>query len=803
MDRRVTKALRALLLATALTFLTFTLAASQPEGKAGGAGQVQPTLEKLFPKQPLLGWAPVQVSFSHDGRYAAYVHYRDLWIVETATGNKYAALSTSTLDKFRSADKDTPAAYHGVAAYTWSPSGDELVGLVEGHIYRYQVSSKEITRLTTVRQSDWQQMWWTQKLTYLPDGSGYLFARGYLSALSFWKGTFAGAKIEPWWPKLPAGEQSLDFALSPDGQHMALRTLRGDPPSASSRKVEISTYVERFMKVKFMPRQLAEDPLPHSEVSVYVAPLTSAMAEAPAATRVFNHAFTGRRDLVSPVSWSPDGRKLAFARYEQTTGKVQILESELVEPRRSRAATGTTVEEARVVHSHVHNGSPSAPFQVKPWYLADSRRLVFISEQSGFMHLHKLDTLDGDCAALTSGSFEVYPIALSKDRKSVYVAATKEHPACRDLYRVSALDGTMTRLTKGPGVYGDPVRWPDVGITTVAISPDGETILASHAAFGQLPELFRIDAGSGQEKALTRSHGPEAGKWATARPEFFHFKNRHGDEIYGYAFKPEGWQKTDKRPALVYAYGGPLGIDKMVLDGRPSEDHLFAYYMARKHGYVTVVIDPRGSSGYGGAFERANFEKPGQAAVEDLEDGVKFLVENFGVDARRVGLHGWSFGGFVTQKCLYNSDTFAAGIAGAGPTEWENYNGFYTTGVIGKPGPDGKGLKRFTLLPEAKNLKGQLLLVHGMVDDNVLLQDTVRIYRALLQAGKATQVELFLDPTGNHGMRGDVQDLDKYRKYEQFLLRTLGRGLAGEETTPIRTRGETPRLVPLAACCLT
>jgi dipeptidyl aminopeptidase/acylaminoacyl peptidase len=127
--------------------------------------------------------------------------------------------------------------------------------------------------------------------------------------------------------------------------------------------------------------------------------------------------------------------------------------------------------------------------------------------------------------------------------------------------------------------------------------------------------------------------------------------------------------------------------------------------------------------------------------------------------------------------CLYTApDVFAAGIAGAGPTEWENYNAWYSTATIGPSRPGQPDLGKFSLLPLAKNLKGKLLLVHGMEDSNVLYQDTVRVYRELLKAGKETNVELFLDPTGGHGLGGDVNQLTKARKYEDFLLRHLGKG---------------------------
>jgi dipeptidyl aminopeptidase/acylaminoacyl peptidase len=243
-------------------------------------------------------------------------------------------------------------------------------------------------------------------------------------------------------------------------------------------------------------------------------------------------------------------------------------------------------------------------------------------------------------------------------------------------------------------------------------------------------------------------------------------------------FKPDGWSEKSKKkyPLLIYVYGGPLGTTKSVVDGSyRSDSYFFGGYMAHKHGYVTVVIDPRGQSGYGGLFEKANYEQVGKPQVEDLVDGVKHLTEKFNVDNKRVAIHGWSFGGFQTQMCLYTEpDVFQVGMAGAGPTEWENYNAWYTTGTVG---PSKKGTpdqKKYSLRPLAKKLKGKLLLVHGIEDTNVLFQDTVAIYRELLKAGKEAHVELFLDPTGGHGLGGDVKTLNKMRKYEEFLLRTIG-----------------------------
>jgi dipeptidyl aminopeptidase/acylaminoacyl peptidase len=189
---------------------------------------------------------------------------------------------------------------------------------------------------------------------------------------------------------------------------------------------------------------------------------------------------------------------------------------------------------------------------------------------------------------------------------------------------------------------------------------------------------------------------------------------------------------------------------------------------------VTIAVDPRGHSNYGRKFSDANWERPGEPQSEDLEDLMKLLPAQFGVDASRVGLSGWSFGGFQTQYTMYTRpDLFAAGIAGAGPTEWENYNSWYSGRTIGKVDRTKPVLRKHSLLPLARGLRKPLMLVHGMQDPNVLYQDTVNVYRELLDWGKESLVELFLDPDGAHALGGVVRPAGWHRKYEAFWIQHL------------------------------
>ncbi len=785
------------------------------------AGEKGLRLEELFPKDGLFGPSAVGMAFSPTGRYAAFLyrpyverrHGNDIYLLELSSG-KLRRLTNATvlagfqedargvvasrkkamaalrkkglkgkalLAAFWKADqklaktrrvrrggrgqggqgstKPKALRYRGVSRIQWHPKQDVLYFFSGGDLYSFGDLSGElgaakpkIRRWTRRKEGLWG-------LSFFAHGKGFLLRSGKRVEL-WWNGALRGLDVP-----LGLGERDLlvGVALSPDGKQLAFRYRHQVGAGLPGRKVKIASYRERFASVREVTRRVADDPIQKHEFRVGLLPLDGLLTESHKPQLLFSAKHTGPRDANSPLAWALDSKRLAFARFEQASGKVTIYQYEL------GAKSKAYSKRARPVFSFLHTGGPNTPSLIRPNYLPDSRRLAFVTELSGYRQVHILDPRDEFFFQRTMGRFELFPEGMDLSHRFLFLRGNREGPERVDLYRLDLQTGKLQRLSGERGTYERP-----------AFGPKGRFALANFSAWGSPRELVLIDTRSRRQRTITHAQPAKTRALTRVRPELFAYKNRHGQVIRGLAFGPKPGsrftRKGAKLPLLIYVYGGPLSsFQKNVREGNFNGfGYFFARYMAERHGFLAVTIDPRGMSGYGGKFEKANFGQVGRPQVEDLVDGVHYLVRTHKVDPTKVAIHGWSFGGFQTQLCLYTApEVFQVGIAGAGPTEWENYNSWYTTGTIGKSRVGVPDLKRYSLLPLAKNLRGKLLLLHGMEDSNVLYQDTVRVYRALLKAGKETQVELFLDPTGGHGLHGDVSSLARARKYEAFLLDAL------------------------------
>lgn len=748
--------------------------------------------DDLFPRRSAFGSTARLLGWSHDDRYLAYawnpfrVIGNDLWLYDSKTGKSIQVTSPQTFlpfdgdipdalkqfeedekrwqeweklsdTEFRQAQQDyqekqqkerTPRkSYGGPSSIEWAHNSDEFLMTYKGDIYRWKVGEKSPVRLTDTSDGE-------TNVEYLPDDKGFVFQRG--SAV--YRMRFDGPSVVQLSPSLDGGKAFGGYRISPDGNWMMVFASKDVP---GTRMVDYITYRGRFAEAKKTERGVADDDF-LGESYLYLYDIReSTIADKSKKNEPFEiWKWKGgeqwEETSIADKPWSKDGKRFVFGSWKRDEKELKINEVDIDAKKVTEIYKGTS------------DGEHRTPSMADPFYAPDDKSVVCLLDKSGWRQMHLLDGKGGE-RQLTFGEFETYPLQISADGKGVLATSSKEELSRADVYRIDLASLEMRRLSTMDGVHTTPV-----------FAHKSDRYGSIFSSWSQMREMVVHDGK--QEQIVTDSHD-KAKFWAMIKekPTLFTYKNRHGDTIHGYQMVPKDMKPGEKRPLFIYVYGGPLGTGNSVVDGSfNSTAYLFAEYLTHTLGYITVTIDPRGQSGYSAAFGRANWDAPGVAQTEDLVDLVKYYDEMGMVDRSRVGINGWSFGGFQTQMCMYTApEYFTLGIAGAGPTEWQNYNTWYSGGVIGNA-PKGKvdEIDKFSLTHIAKNLQSPLLLLHGMEDTNVLFQDTVHVYRKLLQAGKGPLVELCLDPTGSHGLGGDVNTKDRHAVYLAFILKHWEAGRA-------------------------
>lgn len=642
--------------------------------------------------------------------------------------------------------------YPGVSDYEWSEKATELIFQYRGDLYRYFPASDKIQRLTMTDDSE-------RLISYTSKGDGYYYSKDS----NVFRVKFNSSYIHQLNHKLSDFEKEekdkkykiSQTSISPNDRWMLLlASKQGGKPA--SRKVKIMDYKKRFAEPIEVPREVPDDKRNEPTYRLFLRDIRETnYGEEP--EHIFEIPGGDVWYEFSNFTWTEDGSKYAFMTWEREKGDLKIWLGEAA-PGKKPELFFEKKEKIGFKHFYYNN----LKFTPNGKYLG-----AVFNNEDGFRQPVLFDLKTKKKREIIKGKFESYPIIdFSKDSKTMYVRSDKQDPSVKSVYKVSLDTGEMTRIGK-----------PDVMHRAAGISHNGKWLATTFGTWADWPELYLMDTTGKSAKKLTHSHRQDWDRYNFIKPELFKYKNRHGDTISAMIFKPKNWKPEDKRPGIIYLYGGPLGGSHTVeVDASSTLSYFFQMIMAAKHGYVTINIDPRGQSGYGEKFNEANFENPGVSQVEDLEDLVKHIDAGFGVDVKRLGLHGWSFGGYQTLKTMFSSpDTFSCAIAAASVTEWENYNSWYTGSTIGKSVRGKPTMRKYSLIPLAKNLKKPLLLVHGMMDPNVLYQDTLNVYSALLKAGKETLVDLFLDPEGEHGLRGIVMNKGTFKKFESWFTEKLGK----------------------------
>lgn len=399
-------------------------------------------------------------------------------------------------------------------------------------------------------------------------------------------------------------------------------------------------------------------------------------------------------------------------------------------------------------------------------FLEDGQHFLWSSEKSGYNHIYLMDMNGQEVRALTEGSYDVTSLyGIDEKRGLVYYQAAEDSPLRRDVYAVS-LEGAKKKITKGDGTYSADfsstydyytLKRSDVNTATSYIVKDRR-----HRTVRTLEDNV---AYAGIQK-----------KYGVLPVEFFTFKTSQGVQLNGWMIKPRNFNPEVEYPVFLTQYSGPGS--QQVLDSWRGTNYWW-YQMLAQQNYIVACVDPRGTGARGQEFKKMTYLQLGKYETEDLIEAGQHLAGLPYTDKNKIGVFGWSYGGYMSSLALFKgADVFSTAIAVAPVTSWRWYDTIYTERYMRTVEENESGYRDNSPIYFADQLKGNYLLVHGGADDNVHLQNSMEMSRALIEANK--QFDTYIYPNKAHGINGGTARLHLFTKMTSFLNEHLKAGSGAE-----------------------
>ena len=564
--------------------------------------------------------------------------------------------------------------------------------------------------------------------------------------------------------QVPAGQTAGAISLSPDGKYAIVTVFE---PGTGSKNTIVPNYItESAYTEDIGSRNKVGDAQGRSRIAVISTETgdfkwvdhgqrTDASPNSPdgdvSDTNDFGQENQGQGrernvQLAQPL-WSEDGEHaVMMARSADNKDRWLML----LDP-----ATGKTK-----TLDHLHDDAwVAGPGANTLGWLPDNKRVYFESERDGYAHLYTVSVDGGTPTQLTSGKFEVDSVRLSEDKTKFYFISSEIHPGEKQLYAMPITGGARTRITSMSGH------------NQAFFSPDESMIALIRSYSNKPPEFYLQPNTPGAEaKQITTSPSEEWMSYKWMDTPIVTFKARDGATVYAHLYKPANFQRGG--PAVFFVHGA--GYLQNVHRGWSNyyREYMFNQLLMER-GYIVMDIDYRASAGYGRDWRTGIYRHMGGQDLSDHVDAARYLVSEYGVDPKRIGLYGGSYGGFITLMGMFTEpDVFVAGAALRPVTDWAHYNHGYTSNILNVPQADAEAYRQSSPIYFAQGLKGALLICHGMVDTNVHFQDSVRLVQRLIELRKENW-ELAVYPVEDHGFEQPTSWADEYKRILKLFEENL------------------------------
>ncbi|MGE8232515.1 MAG: S9 family peptidase [Stenotrophomonas sp.] len=717
------------------------------------------TLEAITGNAPLTGPTLMKPKVAPDGSRVTFLRGKDsdrnqldLWEYDIASGqtrllvdSKLVLPGAETLSDEEKARRERQriAALSGIVDYQWSPDARTLLFPLGGELYLYDLGKQGSAAVRKLTNGEG----FSTDAKLSPKGGFVSFVR----ERNLWVIDLASGKQLQLTRDGSAtiGNGVAEFVADEEmDRHTGYWWAPDDSAIAFARIDESPVPVQKRYEMYADRVEMIEQRYPAAGDRNVLVTLG---VVAPRAAAAVNWVDLGKEQdiYLARVNWR-DPQHLSFQRQSRDQKTLELIEANLADGKQRTLAT--------------ESGKTWVPLHNSLRFLKDGR-FVWSSERSGFQHLYVANADGSNLTALTSGNWPVDELlAVDEAAGTVYFRAGVESPLRSEIYAVALAGGAPKKLSQAAGMHS-------------AAFANNASVYVDTWSNSTTPPQIELFRANGEKIAtlldnnLADPKHPFAKYRDAQRPvEYGTLTAADGKTPLHYSLiKPEGFDPAKKYPVAVYVYGGPAS--QTVTDSWPGRgDHLFNQYLAQ-HGYVVFSLDNRGTPRRGRDFGGALYGVQGTVEVADQLKGVEWLKTQPWVDGSRIGVQGWSNGGYMTLMLLAKaSNQYACGVAGAPVTDWGLYDTHYTERYMNLPAANPAGYAEGRVLTHIDGLTSPLLLIHGMADDNVLFSNSTSLMSALQK--RSQPFELMTYPGAKHGLSG-ANALHRYRIAENFLGRCL------------------------------
>jgi dipeptidyl-peptidase-4 len=708
---------------------------------ASGARNVYYSIADIFGEPGLLGYRPENLKWNPNGKYLSFLlrHKPDgranLYLIDTTTGKRSLLLTAKQLagaaaspETIKNQRKQERLTRYGIASYHWSPKGDAIFFLSRNQVYLYGLKDHKIRQLThepgakrNPRLSP-NERW----VSYVTNGDLHYVAvaGGKIHRVVKHRGDVLNGGVD-WVYREELGVRS-GYEWSPDSSYIAFMRFDERPV----RSFPLINYVEQNPTVYPQKYPQAGAPNPIVRLGVY---------DVGSDATAWIGGVAGTADTyLARIGWEPKSGKL----YAEVLNRAQTS--------------------LRLFAINPENGGKRMLFhETDPWWVAQNNSLHFLGAHHGFIlttfrdgwkHIDLFGVNGKLVRDLTPGSFNVQSL-VGVDTKQGYVYYTAALDGSLDthLYRVSIAGGKPKRLTRERGTH------------SIDMSPNARFYVDTASAAAQPPRMSLHAASGGRISIIQPA---KKLPYHFQRPRFFTIEAANGKtDLYAQMIVPPNFNPHKKYPVIMYQYGGPHEFS-VVRNAWGGRDFLFNQILARD-GFILFAVDNR-AAGYFSHKAQAQVKYHlGKLELADQLAALKWLKAQPYVEPDRIGIWGWSYGGYMTiYELTHAPDAWAAGIAVAPVTRWQDYDSIYTERYMGTPQKDPKGYAGSSSVAAAGQLARPLLLVAGTGDDNVHWQNTIQFIQALIDHGKPYQLLIY--PNKTHGISGPAARTHLFTAMKKF-----------------------------------